>query len=102
MTNVENSSNIADHEMDLTRQFIKNKIIFQHMVSACWSDQSISYVLIFRFTFWMIQIYDKREIIIIWLSQTFWENVFSRSECFSCIFVFVDIINNKLASLPRP
>ena len=40
VTNVENSSNIADHEMDLTRQFIKNKIIFQHMVSACWSDQS--------------------------------------------------------------
>ena len=41
VSNVENSSNIAEHEMDLTRQFIKNKIIFQHMVSACWSDQSI-------------------------------------------------------------
>ena len=42
VTNVQNSSQIAEHEMDLTRQFIKNKIIFQHMVSACWSDQSIS------------------------------------------------------------
>ena len=56
VTNVQNSSNIADHEMDLTRQFIKNKIIFQHMVRACWSDQSISYALTFRFTFWMTQI----------------------------------------------
>ena len=32
VTNVQNSSRIAEHEMDLTRQFIKNKIIFQHMV----------------------------------------------------------------------
>ena len=45
VTNIQNSSKIGDHEMDLTRQFIKNKIIFQHMVRACWSDQSISYAL---------------------------------------------------------
>ena len=32
VTNIQNSSKIGDHEMDLTRQFIKNKIIFQHMV----------------------------------------------------------------------
>ena len=66
VTNVQNSSNIADHEMDLTRQFIKNKIMFQHMVRA-ERQGGVEYFLCltFRFIFWMKLIYDKREIIII-------------------------------------
>ena len=69
VTNVENSSRIAEQEMDLTRQFIKNKIIFQHMVTGGWwlmADQTISILYITsRFTFWTIQICGRREIIII-------------------------------------
>ena len=52
--------------MDLTRQFIKNKIMFQHMVPA-ERQVGVKYFLFltFRFIFWMKLIYDKREIIII-------------------------------------
>ena len=67
VTNVQNSSRIAEQEMDLTRQFIKNKIIFQHMVRR-GGQENISeylYALTFRFTFWMIQICGRRKIIII-------------------------------------
>ena len=60
VTNVQNSSNIADHEMDLTRQFIKNKIMFQHMVCA-ERQGGLKYLLCFKFQVYFLDDTDLRQ-----------------------------------------